>query len=208
MTCPVSGITVKSMMHKELTNIPLGDLAEISAGHSIRGRVEYDPRGSHLMVQIKDVDPLTGIDPAGLLRFSPQGRKPPDLLGPDDLLFVGRGNRLFGLQVERQLENAVAAPHFFVLKIKTPLIRPSYLAWYLDHTRAQQYLWQHAAGTTMPHINRKVLEELPVLLPPLEKQELIVRAYQSWLKEKDLYERILNKRQQLIAAILDDALNH
>lgn len=198
--------TVKSMMHKEKTATALGEIASISAGHPIRGRIEYDPQGSHLVVQIKDVDPVTGIDLSGLVRFSPKGRKEPILLGTEDLLFVGRGNRLFGVQVVRHLENAVAAPHFFVIKINTPAVMPSYLAWFINHTRAQQYFWQHAAGSTIPHVNRKVIEDLPVLIPQLNKQATIVKAHGCWLREKRVMAQIEQKREQMITAILDDAL--
>lgn len=194
------------MMRIEHTTASLGEIASVSAGHPIRGRVEYDPRGSHLLVQIKDVDPVTGVDPSGLLRFSPRGRKEPTLLGTEDLLFVGRGNRFFGLQVGRRLESAVAAPHFFVINANTPAVIPSYLAWFINHVRAQQYFGQHAAGTTIPHINKRVLEELPVVIPPLNIQQAIVKIHSCWLREKQLMEQVGLKRQQLIAAILDEAL--
>jgi len=42
-------------------------------------------------------------------------------------------------------------------------ILPDYLVWYISHKQAQRYFSQHVAGTALPHVNRTVLENLPVI---------------------------------------------
>ena len=117
-----------------------------------------------------------------------------------DILFVGRGYRIFAVLVDEDLTQTVASPHFFILRIKSEkLVRPDYLAWYINHTRAQRYFSKHVAGTALPHINRQTLEDLPVILPPLQVQERIVNAHRCRLKEKALLETLIEKKKHFLA---------
>jgi restriction endonuclease S subunit len=63
-------------------------------------------------------------------------------------------------------------------------VYPDYLVWYINHFRAQKYFLKHLTGSALPHINRQVLEELPVIVPPLLGQEQIVSTHRCRLKEK------------------------
>lgn len=187
----------------------LKNLAVLMAGHPLRGSIEHIPDGEMAVVQMKDVDPEKGIRKDGLYRVNLTGRKKPDYLRQSDILFVGRGYRIFAVLVDENLEQAVASPHFFILRIKPgALIRPDYLAWYINHTRAQKYFSSHVEGTALPYINRTVLENLLVILPPLRVQDLIVDTYRCSLREKALLEALIEKKKLLLDGLLDKTLNH
>lgn len=160
------------------------------------------------MVQLRAVDALTGIDPSELIRVSPGGRKEPNLLEVDDILFANRGMHLFGALVDHEIEGALAAPHFFILRATSPAVFPGYLVWYLNNKRAQRYYHTCAAGTALPHITRKALEALPVLLPPLETQRRVVAAYRCWQKERRITEELLSLREKYITHVLDEAISN
>lgn len=85
-------------------------------------------------------------------------------------------------------------------------VRPDYLVWYINYSRAQRYFSQHLVGAALPHINRTTLEDLPVIVPPLEVQERIVNAHVCRLKEKALLERLIEKKKQFLDALLDKTL--
>lgn len=61
---------------------------------------------------MRDVDPEKGLDNSSLIRMNITGRKKPDCLKPRDILFVGRGYRVFAVLVDKALEHTVAGPHF------------------------------------------------------------------------------------------------
>jgi len=185
----------------------LKTLAILMAGQPLRGSIENVPDGEVAVVQMKDVDPENGLQKDRCYRINLTGRKKPDYLRQGDILFVGRGYRIFAVLVDEDLKQTVASPHFFILRIKSErLIRPDYLAWYINHTRAQRYFSKHVAGTALPHINRQTLEDLPVILPPLQVQERIVNAHRCRLKEKALLETLIEKKKHFLDGLLEQTL--
>ncbi len=185
----------------------LKNLVILMAGHPLRGSIDDTPGGIVAVVQMKDVDPERGINKDQCYRVNLTGRKKPDYLLLGDILFVGRGYRIFAVLVDEDLKQTVASPHFFILRVnpKSP-VRPDYLVWYINHTRAQRYFSKHVAGTALPHINRQTLEDLPVCLPPLQTQELIVNAHRCRLKEKALLERLIETKKHFLDEFLDKTL--
>lgn len=178
------------------------------AGHPFRGSIENTLDGEVAVVQMKDVDPEGGLNDSNLYRVHVTGRKKPDYLQRGDILFIGRGFRLFAVLVDRDLESTVAGSHFFILRMRPngQGVRPDYLAWYINHSRAQRYFSQYVVGAALPHINRTTLENLPVIVPPLEVQEQIVNAHLCRLKEKALLERLIAKKKQFLDHLLDQTL--
>lgn len=179
------------------------------AGHPLRGSIENVPDGDIAVVQMKDVNPEGRINLAQLYRVVLSGRKKPDYLRKGDILFVGRGYRIFAVLVDKDLERTVAGPHFFIISVKPNKgggVRPDYLTWYLNHKQAQRYFSQHVAGTALPHINRSALEDLPIVVPPLEVQARIVKAHDCHLKEKALLEKLIVKKKLFLDGILDKTL--
>ncbi len=195
------------MMQEKISKTNLGSLSTLLSGHPFRGRIEHDPAGEFALVQLRSVDQEVGVLVDKLIRVTPGGRKNPDLLEVGDILFVNRGMRLFAVHIDKALGRAIAAPHFFIIRANTSRILPSYLSWYLNHKRAQLHLVSRAAGTALPHVTRKTLSGLPVDLPSLERQEYIVKAYECWLRERSLLEKLKVNRERLVSSVLDTALN-
>jgi hypothetical protein len=52
------------------------------------------------------------------------------------------------------------------------------------------------------------MEDLPVILPPLQVQERIVNAHRCRLKEKALLETLIEKKKLFLDEILDKTLGH
>lgn len=70
---------------------------------------------------MRDVDQDQVINPEKLERVRITGRKTPDFLKRGDILFVGRGYRIFAVLVEQDLEKVVAGPHFFIIRVNSTL---------------------------------------------------------------------------------------
>lgn len=185
-------------------------IATLMAGHPFRGSIQNTPGGEMAVVQMRDVDPDNGIDSANLVRVNLMGRKKPDYLKLGDIIFIGRGYRLFAILVDKELEHTVAGPHFFIIRIKPNRhdVRANYLTWYINHKRAQKYFSHYVTGTALPHINRNTLENLPVVLPSLAVQDQMMKAHYCRLKEKALLEALIQKKSQFIDGLLDQTLEH
>jgi restriction endonuclease S subunit len=186
----------------------ISHIATLTAGHPFREGIKHIDDAETAVVQLKDVDAEKGLNCANLYRVQLTGRKHPDYLRHNDILFVGRGYRIFAVLVDQDLESTVAGSHFFILRVKPTRqdVRPDYLTWYINHKQAQRYFSQHVAGTALPHINRTVLENLPVVVPPLDVQDSIVKAHHCRLKEKALLEQLIEKKKQFLDQLLDQTL--
>lgn len=195
-------------MTKMQKKMNIRHLVNLSAGHPFRESIQHALDGDTAVVQLKDVDPENGLDSTQLFRVHLTGRKSPDYLQQGDILFIGRGYRIFAVLIDQDLQHTVAGSHFFILRVRpnNPDVRPDYLVWYINHKKAQRYFFQHAAGAALPHVTRTALENLPVLVPPLVVQEQLVKLHHCRLKEKALLEKLIDKKKQLVDSLLDKTL--
>ena len=194
----------------------LQDILTIHTGRSIRGRIEpiLKGEGGVRLLQMKDIDSSFGKIREDLVYIKQQGKKSPDFLEKDNIVFVGRGfrgSRLFSaVHINKNLDNTVAAPQLLVLKLKhekKDKISPAYIAWYINSRYAQNYFHKEAVGTSsIINISKASLERQKIHLPTFERQKLIVKMHNLFLKEKQLTEQIIEKKNKLIDQVLIDAL--
>ena len=139
----------KEMIIKHITTL--------TAGHPFRESIKNALDGDTAVVQMKDVDAEKGLDSDNLYRVNLTGRKNPDYLRQGDILFVGRGYRIFAVLVDEDLEQTVASPHFFILRIKPEKHYVGRIIWSGISTihRHSDIFHKHVAGTALPHINRR-----------------------------------------------------
>ena len=71
-----------------------------------------------------------------------------------------------------------------------------FLYYYLSSQLAKKYLDENAGGTTMANLNSKIVNEIPISLPPLEEQHLIVSELESKLTVCDKIEETISRSLQ------------
>lgn len=187
----------------------LQHLTTITAGHPFRGKVPESAGSGVLAVQMKDVSPQEGVQWADCVETEPTGRRE-DWLQVGDILVAARGNRNYAVLIDESLiatgKQAVAAPHFFIVRIASPAILPDYLCWFLNQQPCQRYFELNSEGTLTKAIKRVVLETIPIAIPSLEKQQTIIRLAQAIRLEIKLIEQLRNNGEQMLAAIAADLL--
>lgn len=92
-------------------------------------------------------------------------------------------------------------------------VLPEYLSLCLSSSSSRQFMWDRMTGTsgTMPKISKKVVENIPIELPNLEKQAKIVSLVAKLLQmtkmlRQGLYELSIN-RANIADAIVMQAVN-
>jgi len=187
--------------------IKLKEIAVFRAGYPFRGRIEEIPGAGVRVIQMKDVDPSKGISWSGLSETELTGRKQPDLLNPEDILFLARGFRNFAVQLDKITGSVVASPHFFHITLKPESnILPAFLAWQINQVPAQQHLKTSALGTSIPSIRRAELAELPIAIPPIEKQRQVVALEQAWQREQEVIANLKNNMKQTMTGLAQQLL--
>jgi len=108
-----------------------------------------------------------------------------------DILLATKGIDHPAMLYDESYTPAIASSVFTVLRIKqTDIVLPEYLQWYLNHPTTARKLAAASQGTSMPLINREVIEQLEVPIPSLEKQQTILLAH-------DLQQQAIQLRAQI-----------
>jgi hypothetical protein len=186
----------------------LSGIATVAAGHPFRGRIDPTDGTETAVVQMRDTS-SSGVDWTSCVRTEVAGRREPDWLRPGDILFPARGNVSLAILIDEGIGSlqAVAAPHFFLLRVTRSDVLPAYLAWWLNQEPAQRHLEQNAQSSTLVrNIARPVLEATPVVLPPLPRQEQIVELASAIQREEDLRHRLRQTNQQIMTGLARDLL--
>ena len=188
----------------------LKQVVTIESGYPFRGRVTEVQDASVVVVQMKNISPLDGINWSGCVGTHLTGKREPSWLQSGDILVAARGSRNYAVKVDLNMlqigARAVASPHFFVLSIKNNAVLSDYLVWFLNQAPCQRYFEQNAEGSLTKSIRRNVLEDVPVAVPPLKKQQAIIGLSQVLHQEKRTLEQLLHNGERLMGSIATELL--
>lgn len=180
----------------------LGSIAKVQSGHISRGRIEPREDGTHFLLQARDVDAerLTYWKDT-LIRFNPVLSQKDWILKKGDILFMARGARNFSVLLNDIQEPALAAACFFIIRVSSEKIVPSFLWWYLNQSPVEKYLRTHTGrGVHMPVVRRAALENIDIPVPPLEIQNKIAELDVLMREEQELLDKLARKRNELVTS--------
>ena len=192
----------------------LSEIAEIKSGHPFRGSIKELPEGNGYVIQTRDQNAEGNIEWTQLIKTEISGRKEPDWLKTGDIIFAARGYRNFASAIkDNNLDclrlPVVCSPHYFHLRINSGVeVMPEFLAWQLNQAMAQRYFQQSAEGSAQVSIRRTVLEKTSIVVPPLQKQHMIIALNEQANKEKQAYQRLIELRQLELDTIAKQILKN
>jgi restriction endonuclease S subunit len=165
-----------------------------------------DPGDIHF-VQIKHTSPDTDIDWAQVPQISLPSKREPVWLTDNDVVFTSRGTRTLAYPLVGTPRKAVCAPQFFVLSVKdTGRLLPEFLAWQINQKPAQDYFQRTATGSYIQNIRREVIENLPIAIPSIQQQRLIVKFWRAAQLERATLNRLIENRNNQLEALAIDLL--
>ena len=180
----------------------LGDVAAIAAGYPLRGAVDELTSGDVAIVQMRNVDADSGVNWSEVQRIALPSKRPPAFLAVGDIIFTTRGTRNFALALDTVEGQAVCSPHFFVIRVlDANRIAPAFLAWQINQRAAQEYFQREATGSHILNIRREVIENLPVAIPPVATQHIIVALADAARSERASLTKLIENRNQQLEAI-------
>lgn len=171
-------------------------LADVRAGHPFRGSVPLVDGGNTQVIQMRDVSPDGTVAWANLARTHIAAKRSPDWLRDGDVLFVARGARNYAVCLSQAPPGAVCSQYFYVLRCKGEGVLPEYLAWHINRAPSQRYLRNNAEGSDQLSIRRAVLEDLPVAVPDLARQRLLVDLAAAAVQERRRFEDLIHNRER------------
>lgn len=186
--------------------LPLSNIAKIDSGKSFRNRIDDNPNGNCLVIQMKDVSYDNQTISGTPQTISIDRVSPGQLLEKGDILFTAKGNN--NIAIEYNLDQpAVAVSLFFVIKPNRNIVNPQFLTWYLNSPTSQAYFAENREGATVGNIRIDVLKNLEIELPEFEKQNLIAKLNQLKLDEKIITIEYLEKKELFINQTMLNLIN-
>lgn len=180
----------------------LGDLAEVRVGYTFRSRLEGDPAGGVVVIQMKDIDDSNLLHPEQAIKVSLPGNKESHLLRPGDLVFRSRGRTNTVALVTQDLGPALLAAPMLLIRPRVAGLLPGYLHWYLNAPGTQAEIAAMAAGTAVKMISKEALQTLEIPLPPIARQRQIVDAAVLAQQEQDLMMEIAAQKKRATEGLL------
>jgi restriction endonuclease S subunit len=123
------------------------------------------------------------------------------LLAHGDLIFAAKGSKNVTVMYNSNYGHAVASSSFLVIKIQESYkstILPEYLCWYINHPKTQETIKLKARGSSIPSISKHDLEELSISIPPIEKQQTIIKIATLHTKEQYIIKQIQFLKDQYV----------
>lgn len=180
--------------------ISLREIAQVLSGVYMKG----NPTGEIACLQVKDL--LMPSPELTASRIEYTHKLDSYMLKKGDLLFAGKGTtylcKVFNLNIP-----AVPSTTLYIIRLRSNIISPEYLCWYLNHPSVVAAFKTVQAGTGTPLIHKPALENLEIIIPNQEAQRLIVELSTLQKREKEILESIAEKRMQITNQILINELN-
>ncbi len=155
----------------------LKDVAQVTAGRAIKSAdlLEEPPGLSEPglavpYLRIKDLHQGRVARATSWLRPELAGVEQRWAVMPGDVLLSKSGTIGKAAIVRNGAAGAIAGNGLYVLRADPQRLDAGFLQAYLSSPSCQSWLTARARGTSIQHLNRGVLDELPVLLPPLHLQ--------------------------------------
>lgn len=189
----------------------ISNFAEVINGYTFRGAIEPLKNGDISVLQAKDIvsgQNVTDIDKLTPIAFT--GTRTASFLQKDDVLIVSRGmgigsfrSAVFSLDTT----NIIASSSLLIIRIKNKEILPEYVSLYFNSPDGQNKILETVAGSYIRAISRqKLKEEIEIPIPPLEKQESLIKLNQNIKQQEKIYERKKQLKQEIINATITNLI--
>lgn len=146
--------------------------------------------------QIAEVDEFITVD----------GKTQAHVLQQGDVLFVGKGNRLFSWCYKQMDTPAVASSIFFVLRPDTSIVYPDYLSAILNAPQTKAAFQQIGSGTNIFSIRKSELGAFEIPIPPMQQQKRIAAVALLHQREIDLYQQLITQKQNLYTTVISNLI--
>lgn len=185
----------------------LEKIAHISSGKYVSSQKYAEKKEDYkkcYFLNVKDFDEAGNYLHTATEMYVPELLAKQDVNG-DMLLFSVRGRFQAYYLPEVKGEQFIVSHSFVIIEVDKSKIMKEYLRFILNSSKMQHFIEAIALGNeNFGHVNIKILKELEIPLPTLEKQKIIANLFTLKEKEMQLRKEILEKRNVLIESTLNN----
>lgn len=182
--------------------VKLHEITEIKTGITFRNRLLDNLQGEVEVIQMKDVD-IEGNLSERLVRISRDLIKPKHLLQPGQIILLAKGKYTAASVIGESESKYVISSAFFSIRIKSgQQVLPAYLQWFLNQPEARSYFKSFASGTSMFSLPMSVLKNLEIPLPPVDRQEKIIKMIRLRKQERQTVLQLEEEKEKYVRQLI------
>jgi restriction endonuclease S subunit len=187
--------------------IRLNQVAEIRTGVTFKNAIQPDPKGDLYVILPRDISdgslstPPTSIDSRQVKSSSYH------LLSSGEILLTNKGTRFGTFLYQGVPERTIATSSFFVITPNRRSLLPGFLYWFLNQPPAKEYFTKNAFGSTIRSINKGVVANLQLPIPPIHTQEHLLKFILETENEQQLLETLLQKKKAFSNSYIWEHIN-
>jgi type I restriction enzyme, S subunit len=189
--------------------MPLGKLSEITPGPSgsLLDNLQDGPDGvpvispsdlaEHNAVDVRHVRRVPWDEAKKLARFA---------LLEGDLLVVRQGSLGRLALISEEQATWFYSSSFLRIRPRLEFVLPKYLVSYLSYPPVQRDLLGQALPGTVPSLNSAILNELPIVAPPIEQQRAVIETLADIDAQVEIHRAIANRLDSLKSSIFGEMI--
>lgn len=127
-------------------------------------------------------------------------------LAEGDILLSRRGDFNRYAYIDRDHATWLCGTGSLLIRLRNPSINNYFLSVYIGSTVVQNYLADNAIGSTMPNLNTRILENLPVILPSISEQCEIAEGLRACGDKIIALEHELTLLEEFFQALLEELM--
>lgn len=191
--------------------VKLGDIATIRTGLVVgRKKAQLDSahRVAYKQVSLRCFGSSVKLDQTYIDKFVSKEEVAPKYFTSEGDLLVRLRSPNSAVYIEKEDEGLLINSLLSVIRIDKRKIDAKYVAYYINSNTGQRILKLDFQSTAIPMLKTKDLENLEIILPPIEEQRRLVSLLELAQKEQELLLSLAQETQQLSQTILDTIIQH
>ena len=189
----------------------LKNISTIITGHVFRSKIPYNIGGN---INLLNMDAISTAGIARILeedikKIQLDGIKPEEIIKPGDILFKAKGLNNTAVLINDIPQNTTVTASCHIIRVINKNFLPEYVCSWLNSAVAKNHFSKgagQATGVTIANVSKATLETLEIPLIPLKKQKLISNIEECAKQEKEMRQKIVEKKELLYRTIIEKEL--
>lgn len=189
----------------------LKNISTIITGHVFRSKIPYNIGGN---INLLNMDAISTAGIARILeedikKIQLDNIKPEEIIKPGDILFKAKGLNNTAVLINDIPQNTTVTASCHIIRVIDKNFLPEYVCSWLNSAVAKNHFSKgagQATGVTIANVSKATLETLEIPLIPLKKQKLISNIEECAKQEKEMRQKIVEKKELLYRTIIEKEL--
>ena len=187
------------------------NISNIITGHVFRSKIPYNTDGNINLLNM-DAISIAGIvciSENEIKKIQLNDIKPEEIIMPGDILFKAKGLNNTAVLIDTIPPNTTVTASCHIIRVTDKNFLPEYVCSWLNSAAAKNHFSKgagQATGVTIANVSKATLESLEIPLIPLKNQKLISNIKECAKQEKEIRQKIAEKKELLYRAIIEKEL--